>query len=156
MNSVTGVRQSISKTTAERMFPVLAPELIERIARHGRQRETQLGEILAESGETCASFFVVISGAVEIAQSSHQGGVVITEHQAGQFTGEVNLISGRPSLLQARVTQPGEVVELKRSELLELVQTDAEVSEVLMRAFILRRVELIAHGLGDVVVLGSN
>jgi thioredoxin reductase (NADPH) len=156
MNRVIEARPSFSKTTAERMFPVLPPALIERIARHGQRRSTVQNEVLAESGEACASFYVVVSGAVEIAQNSQQGGVVITEHQAGQFTGEVNLISGRPSLLQARVSRPGEVIELSHAALLELVQTDPEVSEVLMRAFILRRVELIAHGLGDVVVLGSN
>lgn len=156
MNNLIEERPSVSRTTAERMFPVLTPALVERIAKHGRLRSTEQDELLAESGEACSAFYVVVSGAVEIAQNSQQGAVVITEHQAGQFTGEVNLISGRPSILQARVTQPGEVIELSRAELLELVQTDAEVSEILMRAFILRRVELIAHGLGDVVVLGSN
>jgi thioredoxin reductase (NADPH) len=40
--------------------------------------------------------------------------------------------------------------------MLALVQTDSELSEILMRAFILRRVELIAHGFGDVVVVGSQ
>ena len=48
------------------------------------------------------------------------------------------------------------MIELDREQLLALVQTDAELSEILMRAFILRRVELIAHGLGDVVVIGST
>src|SRR4029450_2480870 len=55
-----------------------------------------------------------------------------------------------------RVSEPGEVIELDRKQLLDLVQTDAELSEILMRAFILRRSELIAGGLGDVVLIGST
>jgi thioredoxin reductase (NADPH) len=77
-------------------------------------------------------------------------------HGPGQFTGEVNMLAGRRSLLRARVSQAGEVSELDRDRLLAIVQTDSEISEILMRAFILRRVELIAHGFGDVIVVGSS
>ena len=66
------------------------------------------------------------------------------------------MLSGRPALVRARASEAGEVIELDREQLLALVQTDSELSEIIMRAFILRRVELIAHGLGDVVLVGSN
>ena len=65
------------------------------------------------------------------------------------------MISGRPALFQARVREPGAVIELNHEQLLALVQTDAELSELLMRAFILRRLELVASDLGDVVLIGS-
>src|SRR5205823_4835804 len=55
-----------------------------------------------------------------------------------------------------RVSEAGEVIQLDREQLLALIQTDAELSEILMRAFILRRLELIAHDFGDVVVIGST
>jgi thioredoxin reductase (NADPH) len=54
-----------------------------------------------------------------------------------------------------RSTKPGEVIELDRQHMLVLVQTDNELGEILMRAFILRRVELVAAGMGDVVLIGS-
>ena len=66
------------------------------------------------------------------------------------------MLSGRPALVRTRVIEPGEVIEMDREHLLALVQTDSEISEIIMRAFIVRRVELIAHGLGDVVLVGSN
>ena len=66
------------------------------------------------------------------------------------------MLSGRPALLRVRASEAGEVIEVDREHLLALVQTDSELSEIIMRAFILRRVELIAHGLGDVVLVGSN
>ena len=77
-------------------------------------------------------------------------------HGPGEFTGEVNMLSGRRSLVRGRAVGAGEAIELSRDELLSLVQTDAELSEIIMRAFILRRVELIANGLGDVVLVGSS
>ena len=66
------------------------------------------------------------------------------------------MITGRRALMRARVSESGEVIELDREQLLALIQTDAELSEILMRAFILRRTELIAAGLGDVVLIGST
>jgi thioredoxin reductase (NADPH) len=59
-------------------------------------------------------------------------------------------------MLRVRASESGEVIEVDRDHLLALVQTDSELGELIMRAFIVRRVELIAHGLGDVVLVGSN
>src|SRR5205814_3185634 len=81
---------------------------------------------------------------------------LIVTHTAGSFSGETNLISGRPSVARLRVSEPGEVIELSREQLIALVQTDAELSEILMRAFILRRLELIARDVGAAVVIGST
>src|SRR4030095_6282621 len=63
---------------------------------------------------------------------------------------------GRRALVRARVSEAGEVIQLSRDQLLQLVQTEAELGEIVMRACILRRVELIAHGFGDVVLIGST
>ena len=68
----------------------------------------------------------------------------------------MNTLSGRRALFRLRAATAGEVIELDRQHLLALVQTDAELGEILMRAFILRRVELVAVGLGDVVLVGST
>jgi thioredoxin reductase (NADPH) len=66
------------------------------------------------------------------------------------------MLSGRRAIARVRVRESGEAIELNREQLLALIQTDAELSEILMRAFILRRVTLIARDLGDVVVIGST
>ena len=81
---------------------------------------------------------------------------LIVTHRAGQFSGEATMITGRRPMARVHAVAAGEVIELTREQLLALVQTDAELSEILMRAFMLRRIELIAHDLGDVVVLGST
>jgi thioredoxin reductase (NADPH) len=139
-----------------RLFPQLSPTHIARIAAHGRKRKVEPGEILIEQGARMISFYVVLSGEIEIVRPGGNTETVITTHSTGQFTGEVNMIAGRRALVRARVTKAGEVLELTREELLGLVQTDSEISDLLMRAFIQRRVQLIAHGLGDVVLVGSK
>ena len=140
----------------ERMFPTLTPAQVERIAPHGRERSIHAGEVLVEPGERVVPFFVVKAGAIEIIRPSGTTDTLVAVFGPGQFTGEVNMLSGRPAILRVRVSESGEVIELDRQHLLALIQTDSELSELIMRAFIVRRVELIAHGLGDVVLIGSN
>jgi thioredoxin reductase (NADPH) len=140
----------------ERMFPTLTPAQIRRIAAHGHARPIQLGEVLIEAGQQVVPFFVLTAGQIEIVQPNASSETLVAVHGPGQFTGEVNMLSGRPALLRARASRPGEVIELNHQRLLALVQSDSEIGEIIMRAFIIRRVELIAHGLGDVVVVGSN
>ena len=138
------------------MFPTLTPAQIARIATHGYLRRVQSGEVLVEAGEQSARFFVVTSGQIEIIQPSGTNGKVVAVFQPGMFTGEVTILSGRRGLVQIRASSSGEVIAIDREHLLALVQTDSELSDILMRAFILRRVELISEGLGDVVLVGSN
>ncbi|MGH9523238.1 MAG: FAD-dependent oxidoreductase [Terriglobales bacterium] len=141
---------------ATQTFPVLTPAQIARVAAHGRVRPIHAGEVLVEQGDKVVPFFVVTSGEIEIVRPSGSTETHVTSHGPGHFTGEVNMISGRRTLVRMRVTRDGEVIELDRDRLLALIQTDAELSEILMRAFILRRVQLIARGLGDTVLVGSQ
>ena len=145
-----------AKSSAERIFPRLTPAQIARVAAHGRLRPTQRGEVLYEAGDPVPDFFVVTAGEIEILRTEAGREQRFTLFGPGQFTGEVNMLSGRRALVRARVSESGEVIEMNRERLLTLVQTDAEISEILMRAFILRRVELVAQGIGDAVVIGSN
>jgi thioredoxin reductase (NADPH) len=139
----------------EHVFPTLTPAQVSRIAVHGQRRPTQAGEVLIDVGDQPVPFFVVVSGEVQVLRPFDGAETLIVSHRDGQFTGEANLLTGRRSLARLRVTEPGEVVELTREQLLALVQADAELSEILMRSFIMRRLEMIAQELGDAVVIGS-
>jgi thioredoxin reductase (NADPH) len=146
----------LTKSHIEKIFPKLTQVQISRIAVHGRTRSVQPGEVLIEQGDRSVPFFVVITGEVEILRPFGAPETLITVHGPGEFTGEVTMLSGRRSLVRARVTKPGKVIELDHQQMLGLVQTDAELSDILMRAFILRRVELISAGVGDIVLVGST
>jgi thioredoxin reductase (NADPH) len=151
--SLTPLGVTVSRP--ERVFPTLTPKQVARIAAHGRRRSTGRGEVLVEVGDRAVPFFVVVAGEIEVLRPSTTVETLLVRHQAGQFSGEGNMITGRRAMSRLRISEPGEVIQLDRDQLLALIQTDAELSEVLMRAFILRRLELIARDLGDVVVVGS-
>lgn len=148
--------QLTRKSPRDQLFPRLSGTQLERIAEHGKRRATSAGEVLIAAGSPEVPFFVVVRGAIEIVRPAAAGDTLITVHGPGEFTGETNMLSGRRSIVTARVREAGEVLELGRDCLRILVQTDPDLGEILMRAFIYRRVELIAHGLGDVVIVGSS
>jgi thioredoxin reductase (NADPH) len=147
--------QPISPERREQMFPKLTESQIERIARVGRQRQVAKGEMLINQGDVITPFFVIISGRLDIVQPTDQGEIAIVQHGPGQFTGELNMLTGRRSLVCARMGEAGEVIELDRDAMQQIVQTDVGISQILMTAFIMRRLELIAQHKGDVVLIGS-
>src|SRR5438045_1459573 len=83
---------------------------------------------------------VVLTGALEIVQPADGREVPITVHHPGEFTGEANMLSGRRSLVRARMAESGDLLVITPEALRKIVQSDADLSELLMRAFILRRV----------------
>jgi thioredoxin reductase (NADPH) len=141
---------------AERLFPTLTSAQMARVAARGRRRTVARGEVLVEVGDKDVPFFVVVSGEIQVLRPTGATEILIVAHGPGQFSGEGNMITGRRAMARLRATEPGEVIELEREQLLALIQTDAELSEIVMRAFMLRRLELIAHEFGDVVVVGST
>jgi len=146
----------VSPSRVDQMFPILTPAQLARIEAHGHSRAVKQDEVVVEAGQKVVPFIVVRRGTIDIVQPTRQSEAHIFTLGPGQFTGEVNMISGRRTLMGVRAREAGEIVEMDREHMLAVVQTDSELSEILMRAFILRRVNLIAHGLGDVVLLGAN
>src|SRR5246500_4534410 len=137
------------------MFPVLSSAQIARIASHGVIRPITRGEVLIDGGQTNVPFFVLKAGEIEVIRPSALDEILIATVRPAQFTGDISMILGRPAQMRLRVSTSGEVVQLARDQMHALIQTDAEISEVLMRAFIHRRVAVIAQGIGDVLLIGS-
>jgi thioredoxin reductase (NADPH) len=140
----------------EQVFPTLTPAQCERLSRHGSTRVVAAGDVLVEPGQDQAKFLLILRGTLEILRLK---GVEVAETitlRERQFTGEVNTLAGRRSLVRIRAAEPGEVVEVERDRVLTVIQGDSELSEILMRAFLLRRVEIAARGSSDVVLVGSH
>ncbi|HKP59361.1 MAG TPA: FAD-dependent oxidoreductase [Polyangiales bacterium] len=137
------------------MFPKMDEQQLARVARVGKRRSVARGEVLIEAGSDIAPFFVVLSGAIEILRFGALGEERIALHSAGEFTGEMNMLSGRRNMFEARMQVAGEVLELDAEGLRRIVQTDSNLSELLMRAYILRRMALIQRNQG-VLMLGSR
>jgi thioredoxin reductase (NADPH) len=137
-------------------FPVLTTAQIDRIRALARLRRVQTGDILFEPGDIDVPFFVLLSGRMEIVQPGLTGERPVAIHGPGEFTGEITMISGKRCLVRGRVTEPGELAELAGEGLRSLIARDAELSEIFMRAFILRRLELINRGQGNLILMGSR
>jgi len=140
---------------SEPLLPTLTPDQLSRVAQRGVRRTTSRGDVLFEPGEKAAPIFVVVSGELEVVRPAGAQEIPIITYGPGQFSGEVNAISGRPAIARMRVSNAGEVIEFDRDRLMNLIQTDAELSEIFMRTLILRRVALIDRQIGDVIVVGS-
>lgn len=142
---------------ATQAFPSLTPAQIDRLRAYGKLRPVAAGDVLFDVGDSSIPMFVVFSGKMEIVQPDGKGERVLATHDAtGEFTGETNMISGRRSLARGRVTEAGEFLEISPENLRSVIAKDAELSEIFMRAFILRRLVLITKGFGDVILLGSR
>src|ERR1022692_4877885 len=137
-------------------FAVLPKSQIDRIRASGHVRDVERGEILFEPNDAVVPFFVLLSGRMEIVQPNFDGERPIAAHGPGEFTGEISMISGQRCLVRGRVTEPGQFIEVGGDAFRSLIAKDAELSEILLRAFILRRLELISHGYGNVTLLGSR
>jgi len=126
-----------------------------RVASHGKVRKVDAGEVLFSAGDQATQFFVVTAGRLEAVWESEAGEEFLVDFRPGQFSGEVTTLAGRQALVTIRAAGSGEVIEVSRDELLSLVQADSELSDLFVRAFILRRLDLLAHGISDVVLVGS-
>jgi thioredoxin reductase (NADPH) len=137
-------------------FPVLTAAQIGRIRPYSTARTVRAGEILFEPGELGMPCFVVLSGKLEILVTRLSGEHAFVTFGPGGFSGEMVLISGARSLSRGRVAEPGEFLEVSADALHSLIARDAELSDIFMRAFIQRRLTLIAESMSSVVILGSR
>jgi thioredoxin reductase (NADPH) len=143
-------------TTPSEMFPVLTSAQQTRVLAHGRRRSVEQDEIVVELNEHVTKIFVVVSGQLRILQVSNNQENAVAICNPGMFTGELTVLSGRRGLVRIRAAENSELIEIEREALQALVETDSELSDIFLRAFILRRLELIAREVGDIVLIGSS
>jgi len=138
------------------IFPALTAAQIERARGYGKIRTVSPGEILFKPGDLSVSFFIVLSGELDILQPGMGQERLITRHTAGGFTGELSMISGQRCLVLGRVAKGGEFLEIAPEILRTIIARDVELSEIVMRAFILRRLALVREHLGNLILMGSR
>lgn len=136
-------------------FPTLSEEQAHRIAAYGTIETLADGTPTFRRGERSVDFFLILSGTIEIYDTEADGSErVFTEHGARQFTGEMDLFNNRQILVSGRSRGETRVVRVARPGFRHLISTETDIAEIIMRAFILRRVGLIRHAQGGVVLIG--
>jgi thioredoxin reductase (NADPH) len=146
-------------TRHDQMFPVFDAGQIATVRRFasGAARRFAPGEVVFEIGVRDVAAWLVLDGAIEVLRNDGLGHETLIEPQGpGQITGEVAQLAGRASLALGRAGADGcEAVPFCAADLRALVIGSAELGEVLMRAFILRRVGLLESHASGSVLLGQ-
>ncbi len=138
-------------------YPQLSAEMTARVAAYGREETLAKGALVFERGQRSVDMFLVLDGAIEIFDEDEHGQeTVITTHTAGRFTGELDHFNDRMVLVSGRAGADSRVIRVHRAEFRRLVAGEPDIGEIMMRAFILRRVGLIQHVHGGVVLVGPG
>jgi thioredoxin reductase (NADPH) len=153
---VTQLRGDILEKRRDQAFPKLTAQQIARLEAHGERLDTRAGEVLAEPGTRHHKLYVVLAGSVEAVMPGRRGESLISVYAPGDFSGELSTLRGVGGFARLQVRESGAVLAIDECKLRDVVQTDAELSELMMRAFILRRVGLVSSGEGEVMLLGSQ
>ncbi|HKE95503.1 MAG TPA: cyclic nucleotide-binding domain-containing protein, partial [Povalibacter sp.] len=129
----TGPARTLYETRRPQMFPQLTAAQIARLAAHGHEVDVSAGEVLVEPGRRSSRFMVVLSGSLDVSLSGTPERQ-ITVLTPGEFAGELSTLRGLNAFVHIRVIEAGRVLVLDEEQLRNVVQTDAELSEIFMRA----------------------
>ncbi len=141
---------------ADIAFPQLSDKDLAALTARGKIRDVHAGEVLWEEGDRNRFFYAVLEGAIEII--GHQRGVAqrVVIHHPGQFTGDIDVLSGRTVLVTGRVIEDGRVVELGTEDVRRTVAELPELGKIILKAFLMRRQLLIGEGFEGVRIIGSR
>jgi thioredoxin reductase (NADPH) len=138
-------------------FPRLDDDMAQRIRAYGTEESVPAGTLLFQRGQRGVDFFFVIEGAIQVFNIDHDQQIkIITTHSHHQFSGEIDQLSYRQILASGLTMLETRLIRIKREGLLRLMVAETDIGEIIMRAFILRRIGLIQLGSGGVVIIGSG
>jgi thioredoxin reductase (NADPH) len=137
-------------------FPKLSDAQIAKLEPAGQRRAVRAGEVLFAEGDRGFSFYIVLTGAVEIVEGSRGTPHTVVVHEPLEFTGDVDMLTGRAALVTARAAADGEVLELSASTLREVVDDWPELGETIVKAFLTRRSLLLSDGFEGLKIIGSR
>ena len=141
---------------SEETFPVLTGAQMARVAALGTTESFPDGAIVYEPGQSDVPFYVVLAGAIEIVSLREDVEDPIALHGPGEFTGELGLLAQGRAVVRARARGSVRALRLDGAALRHLIQTDSEISELLVRAFIRRRVGILSAGYGNALLIGRE
>jgi thioredoxin reductase (NADPH) len=159
MSATTSPPLSVGFELANRwhqVFPVLNDAQVAVLSQYGRRHAYKAGDYLYKEGDRHAPMVLVLSGHIDVERGTVDGPQVMATVGPGMFTGEIGTLGGSARLASARAKDDCEVIVIDEPALRTLVVVEAELSETIMRAFILRRVALLQDTHGGVILLGSR
>lgn len=135
--------------------PTLTDKMLQRMQAYGHEETLPCRAILFNRGERDVDFFIVLDGRIEIFQQKQKGiATIMVTLTNGQFTGELDLLSGREVLLSCRAAKASRVLRIGRTSLQRLMRTELEVADLIMRAWMRRRAALVRDAQGGAILMG--
>jgi len=139
------------------MYPILTDAQLDELSTHGSEQTFARGELLWDVGDRNTCFYVVLEGELEIVRRDAFGNdTVLVVHRRGSYAGETSLLSGRAAMVAGRAGAHLHVLSIPVERLRELMVTHAQLGELIMRSFILRRVRMISEEVSDLLLVGSR
>jgi thioredoxin reductase (NADPH) len=136
-----------SPTLSEREIALLRPL--------ARVRSVCRGDVLFQAGDADYDFYVVLGGVVAVVDEHEERERTLATHGAGEFVGDLALLTGGIAFADAVVTEDGELLQVPAARLREVVEEEPGISELIVHALLLRRSRLVRDG-GGVEIIGSQ
>ncbi|HTZ85513.1 MAG TPA: FAD-dependent oxidoreductase [Solirubrobacteraceae bacterium] len=140
-------------------YPKLSPAALARLRSYGEPQDVEPGEVMFADGDPTYDLIFVQSGAVEVVRAATRDAPeeVLVRVGRGNFVGELGLLTGQAVYLTARVAEAGRVYRIPPAQVRRLMSEEAELSDVLLRAFLARR-QRISEGPGSLAfeILGRE
>jgi thioredoxin reductase (NADPH) len=137
-------------------FVRLSPAEIEVLSHIGEQQRFADGALLFTAGEAGGGFYVVLSGAIEIIDSSTGADRVIGRHEKGGFTGDIDILGGRRPVVSAVARGETDVLSVPSRQIRRIIGDRPGLGEKILQAFIARRELLVESGFEGLRVIGSG
>ena len=147
---------SVDTALLREIEPELTAEQIGRLERFGKKESFAPGDVLFDEGDHAIDFFVILAGAVQILQYVDGGMREVVRPGPGQFLGDPSTLTGRAAVVQARVAEDSEVLRIGPEQFRRIVVEDSELSDLILRTFLVRRSALIEGGFASIKVIGSR
>ena len=106
-----------------RSFPEVPSETLEREVERMKLRRFLAGQTIIREGDPADSFFILTRGAASVRRNGPDGEREISTLKAGDFFGEVGLLTGTARNATVRATAPSEVLELDADGFRDLVES---------------------------------
>ena len=134
-------------------FPILDEAQVAKLGRYGVEESVPAGRVLFREGERGSDFVVVLSGSVEaVAHFGESGETTSTTFNPGQFVGVMNILSNEGAYVTATATVPSRILRVPLTQLRAVIGDDITLSEIVIRAFLLRHSLLLRLGTGPKVI----
>jgi len=117
-----------------RLFPRLPPEAVGQLRAFGEELALQHGAVLFAEGDQNYDFWVVLDGSVRITKQVAGGETLLAVHSAGEFAGEISMLTGGRPIATGRADGPARVLRIPAGTFRQVVAEDTALAQTILAA----------------------